>query len=194
MKSRTTAFGARHPGDGAWRAYIDGELPWLRRVTLQLHAMHCGACRERLEEVRGRGARVAALLGATPRVADVGEAWARVMVRSGLRPRSAWSPASAFLAGGLSMATLAASVLLITPTPTRLLGQYHGVGTFANVLDRCCSDAEGGEAFAREGVLLLDMPGLETPVKVQYSDVDGSGDLSTGDIVRSITRVRRRPR
>lgn len=134
---------------------------------------------------------MADLLAGGP-VGDVGEAWARVTVRAGLRDHAAWSPASAFVVGGLSMATLAGSILLITPVPTRLLGQFHGVGTFANVLDRCCSDAGSGDAFAREGVLMIDMPGLDTPVKVHYSDVDGSGDLSTGDVVRSITRVRRR--
>ncbi len=193
MKSRRKIIGARHPTEGAWRAYVDGELPALRRVALRLHAARCRGCSTRLEVLRARGERVSELLGAVPRV-DVADAWARVTVRSGLRPRSSWSPASAFLAGGLSVATLAASVLLITPTPTRLLGRIHGVGAFANVLDTCCSDVGTGEAFAHEGVLMLDMPGLATPLTVRYSDEDGSGDLSSGDIVRSITRVRRRPR
>ena len=194
MTNKPTIEGGRHPGEGAWRAYMDGELPTWRRLALWLHAAHCRSCRAKAHALRARGDRVAELLGVVPRVGNVAEAWARVALRSGLRPRSIWSPASAFLAGGLSVATVAASFLLITPVPTRLLGRFHGVGTFANVLDHCCSDVGGGEAFTREGVLLLDMPGLATPVRVHYSDVDGSGNLSTGDIVRSITRVCRRPR
>ncbi len=191
MRNRPKIIGARHPGDGAWRAYVDGELSLWRQLALRRHLAHCAACSVRLDDLRARGRRVADLLAGGD-VGDVGEAWARVTVRAGLPDRGTWSPASAFLAGGLSMATLAASLLLITPLPTRLLGQFHGVGAFANVLDRCCSDAASGDALAREGVLLLDMPGLDAPVKVHYQDVDGSGNLSSGDIVRSITRVRRR--
>ncbi len=184
--------GKRHPGEGAWRAYLDGELPLRRRLALRLHAAHCAACGERLQRARTAAARTSALLRQLPQTPNVADAWARVMVLAG-GERAGWSPLSAFLAGGLSVATLAASVLLLSPAPTRLLGRVHGASAFVDVLDRCCS-GDTGTAVAKAGVLTLEAPGVAPAMRLQYTDVDGSGDLSTGDIVRSVTRVRRRPR
>ncbi len=181
----------QHPGDGVWRAYLDGELPALRRLALRLHAARCAHCSEQLEGARSTAARTSQLLGRLPQSANLADGIGRLMVLAG-GDRSGWSPLSAFLAGGLSVATLAASVLLLSPAPTRMLGRVHGANAFVNVLDRCCSDDTAGQVKA--GELTLEMSGIVPPVRVEYTDVDGSGDLSTGDIVRSITRVRRRPR
>ncbi len=181
-----------HPGEGAWRAYLDGELPALRRLALRLHAARCADCREHLRRARSAGARTSLLLRQLPQSANLSEGVARLMVLAG-GDRPGWSPLSAFLAGGLSVATLAASVLLLSPAPTRLLGRVHGASAFVNVLDSCCSgDSSAGVVNA--GALTLEMPGVVPSVRVEYTDVDGSGDLSPGDIVRSVTRVRRRPR
>jgi len=182
----------RHPGDGAWRAYLDGELPALRRLGLRLHARRCADCRERWQRTRAAGARTSSLLEQLPASPNLAEGLARIMALAG-GGRSSWSPISAFLAGGLSVATLAASVLLLSPTPTRLLGRMHGVSAFVGVLDRCCSD-DSAAGVSKAGALTLEMPGVVPSVTVRYMDVDGSGDLSTGDIVRSVSRVRRRPR
>ena len=192
MTSRNRTNPRRHPGDGAWRAYLDGELPALRRLELLLHTRRCADCRERLEWVRTAGARTSRLLDELPDSPNVADGWARIMVLAG-GGRSSWSALSAFLAGGLSVATVAASVLLLSPTPTRLLGRVHGASAFVGVLDRCCSDDSVAGA-SKAGALTLEMPGVVPSVTVRYMDVDGSGDLSTGDIVRSVTRVRRRPR
>jgi hypothetical protein len=187
-KSRTR----RHPGEGTWRAYLDGELPLARRATLRLHALGCPVCRQRLAGARRTAERAAALLGSLPQAVDVSDGWARFMVLAG-GSRSTWSPLSAFLAGGLSVATLAASVLLLTPAPTRLLGRVHGASALVGVLDHCCSGDSAVDAIPA-GEFTLQVPGLAPTLRLQYADVDGSGNLSTGDVVRSVTRVRRRPR
>ena len=177
----------RHPPDGTLRGYVDGELSMRQRARVRRHAARCAECRQRLGDVEVAGDRTSSLLGVlTPR-ADVVESWERLGVLTGrTRPRSRFSPASAFMAGGVSAAALAASVLLLHPAPTRLLGRVHGVGTFSSVLDRCCAESD---ASLREGVLTVDMPGVGSPLRVRYTDVDGSGSFSTGDIVRSVSQL-----
>ena len=180
----------RHPAEGTLRAYLDGELPLPQRRRVRRHAAHCDECRQRLGDVQDAGDRTSSLLGVLNSVADVSDSWARLGVLTGraLR-RSRFSPASAFMAGGFSAAALAASVLLLHPGPTRLLGRVHGVGAFTSVLDQCCAETE---STVREGVFTIDMPGVGSPLRVRYMDVDGSGSFSTGDIVRSVSQVQRR--
>ncbi len=181
--------GPSHPGDGVWRAYLDGELPLPRRLRLRRHAAHCTECRERLDDVAAAGDRASRLLRHLTPATDVAESWERFDAVTGfLAPRRV-SWARAFMAGGLSAAALAASVLLLHPAPTRFLGRVHGVGAFTNVLDDCCYTSD---AINREGVFTLDMPGVGTPLQVRYLDADGSGTFSSGDVVRSISQVRRR--
>lgn len=135
--------------------------------------------------------RTSVLLGRLATATDVGDAWARLAVRSGrLARRTLPSRVPAFLAGGLATASLAASVLVLHPAPTRMLGRLHGAETFTTVLDRCCSDDPGAELPT--GVFRLELAGMGAPLEVTYSDVDGSGTLSQGDIVRTITRAGRR--
>ncbi len=180
----------RHPADGEWRAYLDGELPAVQRLRLRRHAAHCPDCRRRLDDVQAAGSRASELLGALNAATDVADSWERLGVLSRrAAPASRFSAASAFLAGGLSAAAVAASVLLLHPAPTRLLGRVHGVGAFTNVLDECCSE---GVTATREGVFTLDIPGVGAPLRVRYMDVDGSGTFSSGDIVRSVSRAGRR--
>ena len=182
-------FAPPHPTDGDWRAFLDGELPVLRRLALRRHARSCAACRERMDDVGAAGDRTSLLLGGLAPHADVADSWERlaVVTRSFARPRG--SRAYAFVAGGLSAAALAASVLLLHPAPTRLLGRVHGVGAFTNVLDECCS---ASDVAAREGVFTLELAGVEAPLRVRYMDVDGSGSFSSGDVVREVSEVRRR--
>ncbi len=181
--------GPTHPGEGVWRAYLDGELPLPRRLRLRRHAARCVLCRERLDDVAATGERTSSLLGGLAPRTDVAESWQRfeAVTRFVARRRPAF--ASAFVAGGLSVAALAASVLLLHPAPTRLLGRVHGVGAFTNVVDECCA---AGDAITREGVFTLDMPGVGTPLRVRYLDADGSGSFSSGDVVRSVVQIRRR--
>ncbi len=180
----------KHPADGTLRAYLDGELPLAQRLRVRRHAAHCAECSQRLGEVEDAGDRTSSLLGVLSPVADVSESWERLGVLTGRAlGRSRVSPASAFMAGGISAAAVAASVLLLHPGPTRLLGRVHGVGAFTSVLDQCCAETE---PTVREGVFTVDLPGVGSPLRVRYMDVDGSGTFSTGDIVRSVSQVRRR--
>ncbi len=181
--------GPSHPGDGVWRAYLDGELPLPRRLRLRRHALHCAECQARLDDVGAAGDRASQLLRNLEPATDVAESWERFgAVTGGLAPRrSSWAPA--FLAGGLSAAALAASVLLLHPAPTRLLGRVHGVGAFTNVLDECCY---ASDATNREGIFTLELPGVGTPLQVRYLEADGSGTFSSGDVVRAVTQIRKR--
>ncbi len=181
--------GPTHPADGLWRAYLDGELPLPRRLQLRRHAAHCALCRERLDEVEASGERTSSLLRALAPRTDVAESWERFEAVTRFVAQRRISFARAFAAGGLSVAVLAGSVLFLHPAPTRLLGRVHGVGAFTNVVDECCA---AGDAVTREGVFTLDMPGVGTPLRVRYLDTDGSGSFSSGDVVRSVTQIRRR--
>ncbi len=178
-----------HPTEGEWRAYLDGELPLPRRLRLRRHAERCPLCRERLGDVAAAGELTSALLGELAPATDVTESWERFETVTSLLARRRGSFAQAFVAGGLSVAALAASVLLLHPAPTRLLGRVHGVGAFTNVVDECCA---AGDAVAREGVFTLDLPGVGTPLQVRYLDADGSRSFSSGDVVRSVTQMHKR--
>jgi len=178
-----------HPTEGEWRAYLDGEMPALARLRLRHHAAGCAPCGERLANAQAAGERTSRLLGVLSPTADVVDSWERltvVMRRARRRP----SAASAFMAGGLSAAVLAASVLVLHPAPTRLLGRLHGVGTFTNVVDACCSTSDA--VTSPEGVFTLELPGMGTPLRVRYVDADGSGTFSTGDVVRAVSEIRQR--
>ncbi len=178
-----------HPSDGAWRAYLDGEVSPLRRLQLRRHVGACSDCRARLDDVGAAGDRTSLLLSdLSPRM-DVQDSWERLYAVTRWAAGRRRSRASAFVAGGLSAAALAAAVLLVHPAPTRLLGRLHGVGTFSDVLDDCCFT---NDAATREGVFTLQLTGAETPLQVHYLDADGSGTFSPGDVVRSVSQVRRR--
>lgn len=178
-----------HPAEGEWRAYLDGELPLARRRRLRRHADGCALCRERLGDVAAAGERTSSLLRDLAPATDVTDSWERFAAVTRFLTSRRPSFARAFAAGGLSVAALAGSVLLLHPAPTRLLGRVHGVGAFTNIVDECCV---AGDAVTREGVFTLEMPGLGTPLQVRYLDADGSGNFSSGDVVRSVTRVTRR--
>jgi hypothetical protein len=181
-----------HPGNGEWRAFADGEVKPLRRMQLQAHAARCAECRERMRDARATGGAASLLLrGMTPRM-NVADSWARLgVLTAGASRRAGLSPVSAFLAGGMAFTGVAASVLLLHPGPTRALGRLHGVTTFASVVDQCCVP-ESDDASSRNGVLILQVPGNDPPLQVHYTDVDGSGTLSRGDIVRQVQAVSRR--
>jgi len=184
---RDKNFGGRtHPTEGEWRAYLDRELPLPRRVWLRRHADRCALCRERLGDVAAAGGRTSTLLGDLAPATNVRASWQRFDAVTGFVARRRGSLARAFVAGGLSVAALAASVLLLHPGPTRILGRMHGVGAFTNIVDECCA---GSDAVAREGVFTLELPGVGTPLKVRYLDADGSGSFSSGDVVRSVTQI-----
>lgn len=178
-----------HPAEGEWRAYLDRELSLPRRRRLRRHVEACALCRERLEEVQATGERTTSLLRDLAPVTDVRESWERFDAVTSFLARGRASFARAFMAGGLSAAALVATVLLLHPAPTRLLGRVHGVSAFANVVDECCSV---GDAVAREGVFTLEVPGVGSPLRVRYLDADGSGSFSSGDVVRSVTQMRGR--
>lgn len=180
-----------HPPDGLWRAYIDGEISPARRLRLRAHLARCERCRAHLEQVRAAGDATSRLLRRVAPRTDTADALARLNVLTGrVRRRPPFSPVSAFIAGGVAAASLAASVLLLHPGPTRALERFHGVDEFASVLDECCAE-QPGDTPAREGVLTLQLVS-GSPLKVHYMDVDGSGTLSTGDIVRQVRTTRRR--
>ncbi len=181
--------GPAHPTEGDWRAYLDGELPLARRLRLRRHARTCALCRERLSDVATVGDRTSSLLRGLAPATDLRDSWERFEAVTRFLARRRSSFVRAFAAGGLSVAALAATVLLVHPAPTRLLGRVHGVGAFTNVVDECCS---AGDAVTREGVFTLELPGVGTPLKVRYVDADGSGSFSSGDVVRSVVQIRRR--
>ncbi len=181
-----------HPGNGEWRAYADGEVAPLRRMRLRAHAAHCAECRERLRDTRATGGAASQLLGGMVPHMNVPDSWARLgVLTAGASRRAGLSPLSAFLAGGMAFTSVAVSVLLLHPGPTRALGRLHGVTPFVSVVDRCCA-AETGDAATRHGVLTLQMAGSDPPLQVHYTDVDGSGSLSQGDIVRQVRALTRR--
>jgi hypothetical protein len=181
-----------HPGNGEWRAYADGEVALLRRMRLRAHAARCAECRERLRDTRATGGAASLLLrGMTPRL-NVPDSWARLgVLTGGATRRAGMSPVSAFLAGGMAFTFLVAGVLLLHPGPTRALDRLHGVTPFASIIDQCCA-TEAGDAATRHGVLTLQVQGADPPLQVHYTDVDGSGTLSQGDIVRQVRALTRR--
>ncbi len=178
-----------HPSDGEWRAYLDGEISPFRRLQLRRHAGACSECRARLDDVGAAGDRTSLLLSDLSVRTDVRDSWERLYTVTRWAAGQRRSLASAFVAGGLSAAALAATVLLVHPAPTRLLGRVHGVGTFSNVLDDCCYTSD---TATREGVFTLELSGVETPLQVHYLDADGSGTFSPGDVVRSVSQLRKR--
>lgn len=177
----------RHPLDGDLRAFLDGATGMRHAMLLRFHLMRCHSCRARLEEERRAGTRVESLLGVlTPRVA-VTEGWERIEAlhrtssphrRSSLRP---------FLAGGLAGAVACAAVLITLhgtlaqpPTSAPPVVQYGEA-----LLDHCCADLDG-DGIAHEGLLTLQR-GDQKHLMMVYSDRDGSGDLSSGDVIHSVS-------
>jgi len=58
-----------HPGDGIWRAFLDGELPADQQRRLAQHLKSCRRCRRRYAAIQAQAAWVAARLGALRAVA-----------------------------------------------------------------------------------------------------------------------------
>jgi len=82
---------------GAWQAFLDGEVTGDPKAGMEKHLLSCGACRERLEQLRENqiftDAGLAGYIRALNRSGvDTGAAWARFSARqpavqSGARPR-----------------------------------------------------------------------------------------------------------
>jgi hypothetical protein len=176
-----------HPLDGELRTLLDGAAGRWRAVRLRIHLLRCRACRARLEEEARASARVEMLLGRlTPEVA-VADGWERVVARSRAPVRARGASLPPFLAGGLVGATACAAVLFALrggaapiEAPSSSVSQ-PGVA----LMDRCCSDLDG-DGVANDGQITLHREG-RTHLMLVYSDLDGSGDLSAGDVIRSIS-------
>jgi hypothetical protein len=82
---------SRHPRSAQLIALSDGELALAYQFRVRLHLTRCSRCRRALGDLRAERAAVHAYLGEVEYEADLGEAWARLQVRSGTSQR--WSRA-----------------------------------------------------------------------------------------------------
>lgn len=175
-----------HPGEGDLRALLDGALGRMERVRLGAHLWRCAECRERLAEEKERGAKVAALLANVSMEADLEEAWQRVQVRRGARVRPRLVPAFSFLGGGV-VGAAAFALALVVMNGGALTSHARPVESPAGSVvlrDHCCSDHDG-DGIADDGLLVLN-DGTQRRLTLSYRDLDGSGDLSEGDVVSAV--------
>lgn len=173
----------RHLVDGELQALRDGATGRWHALGLRMHLARCPECRARLHEIGEAGERVAAMLGRlTPEVA-VSEGWARVMVRSGAPARLGGTSMPSFLMGGLVGAAACVAVFFIfrpTGAPLEQTFRSASAGAIA-LLDHCCADHDG-DGIANEGLLTVH-GGDGQKLTLVYSDLDGSGNLSRGDVI-----------
>jgi hypothetical protein len=158
----------------------------MERVRLGAHLWRCAACRERLVEAREQGAKVAALLANISVEADLEEAWQRLQVRRGARTPRGFVPAFSFVGGGV-VGALAFALALVVANDGSLVPRVPAskVPSGAVVLrDHCCSDRDG-DGIADDGLLVLN-DGTQRRLTLSYRDLDGSGDLSEGDVISAV--------
>jgi hypothetical protein len=178
----------KHPVEGELRALRDGAAGRWRALRLRLHLAHCADCRTRLRALESVEERVAALLGRlNPGVEvsdlDLAEGWKRVQVRSGASQRSGGLSFPSFLTGGVLGAAACAVVLFGLSAAGVLPEKVHRptVAEAFSFLDHCCADHDG-DGVPNEGRVMVHGAGGQQLMLV-YSDRDGSGGLSQGDVV-----------
>ena len=93
---------------GAWRAYLDGELPPEQMSRGREHLLHCASCAALHRELAARASRVGALL------ADLDLVPAPHLRAAPSRPRRKWAAAGLAAAAALA----AAFVLALTRSPS----------------------------------------------------------------------------
>src|SRR5437016_12812647 len=90
--------------EGSLRAYHDGELQPADMERVSAHLAECPNCEALADEVAGRAARVAALLGALPEPEQVIWMPRGAGVPARVPGRSRWAAAGFALAAGLALA------------------------------------------------------------------------------------------
>jgi Putative zinc-finger len=204
----------RHRADWQVRAWLDGELPPWRRLALRLHLSRCERCRTRTAEIEAERRLLSHLLVTREPPLDVGEAWVRFQVRSGhasRRPTGGRQLAGALLVAGLALVTLpllprrsgwSADVeWLLHPTPVKAKTSSTGDTLFVERLlrleaagrvhileDACCEDRDG-EGPADDGLAIVRVAGRDATLAVLYEDLDDSGALTAGDLIRLVSRM-----
>lgn len=145
------------------KAFVDGELPLVRRVTLQRHLSGCAACRAEMEAMQriGQSLRQAEGADATASVLDPAlrsrilaamqdaaaassgapdEAAADIRLRSS-RPAFRFAPATAF-----ALAALALFVAIVTTPQMSSLREQAGSSTFSAEKSEGATAASGAAA------------------------------------------------
>jgi hypothetical protein len=204
----------RHPAERALRAWRDGELALWRRLALHLHLRRCAPCRQRVSDIDGVRRLLTHLLATREPPVDVGEAWGRIQVRSGaIRSPFRAGPLAGVAVLLVALASAAAGVLarrqawaaevewLLHPTPveakvpsaddTRFVERLLGLEAAGKVLileDACCEDRDG-EGPADDGLAIVRVAGHRATLAVLYEDLDGSGALTSRDLIRLISRT-----
>lgn len=207
----------QHPAERALTAYADRELRWWERSRVELHLRRCGRCRAALDRIAVDGATVRQLLGGGTGALDVEEAMGRVLVRAG-RTTGNGTPVRRW-AGWVAVAALLTIVLvassekaysddrwseelrwLMNPDSTHgkeklddraFITRLHDLetrGALRVVEDRCCDDRDG-EGPADDGLVFLTLTEEDAGLAVIYEDLDGSTTLTTGDLVRLVSRT-----
>lgn len=206
-----------HPAKRWLAAFAEGSAPWLRNVQVRLHLMHCVACRDRVDGHRRDAIAVRLLLGGATTGIDVNEALGRVLVRAGrAKPRPAPRLWPVWTAGVLAAGVLLVSTQamngedrwnddlrwLMNPDSTegkevklddrqfvRRLFELEKKGAVTVVTDRCCDDRDG-EGPADDGLMFLTLTEEDAGLAVIYEDLDQSSSLTSGDLIRLVSRTR----
>jgi anti-sigma factor RsiW len=207
-----------HLDDGALQALYDGEASLRERMRARRHLRMCARCAERSVAHRAMTARVTALLdtgrGVSP---DTNDAWQRLMVRGGARPRARTSLGGVGGAGGALLAAVVAGLAIfvhgasgsnLVSTMYRMSAQSHSVrkgasrddiafarslatleakGQLHRVSDVCCADRDG-EGPPDDGVLTVTLSGSRSPVVILYEDTQRVGRFQPGDVVLFVSR------
>lgn len=104
----------KHYTDEQLLAYVDGELPWVRRLLAAQHLRHCWACRQRTAELERDIESVTRGLSQSWRLAPGGTAKAKLRFRqmrggyeSAIAPRARRPRRWALMAGAAGLAVLA---------------------------------------------------------------------------------------
>lgn len=104
----------KHYTDEQLLAYVDGELPWVRRLLAAQHLRHCWACRQRTSELERDIESVTRRLSQSWRLAPGGTAKAKLRFRqmrggyeSAIAPRARRPRRWALVAGAAGLAVLA---------------------------------------------------------------------------------------
>ena len=181
-----------HPGRGELRAFLDRDLAPRDRFRVRIHLARCPRCRKRLDVIRNEGERVSALLRDLTPTVDPVEAWGRLVVRSAGRARRRQRillPLASLLPAAMTASiflTRQASGPLDEMDPRRWLREAENAGDDEVVRDICCADHDGGGLFD-DGLFTLSRPDEDVRFVVVYEDVDGSGTLTPGDILRHVS-------
>jgi hypothetical protein len=205
------------------QAFLDGELPLWRHIRARIHLAGCERCLHRLGQFDMDRDATGALLETLEIEPDLTEAWSRFVLLSGGRATAgrAWSGRTGWYAAGLATGVAAAAAALLglglparaRSHDVRAILELPGAGKVQTAADRalieriqaqlkrgevrlldnrCCSDRDGeGPADDGMAVLATDHPGPS--IVILYEDADRSGGLSSGDIIRLVSRGPQRP-